>query len=509
MNTILNLNGNEAKSFFLEQESYFSLELPEYFNFQELIHQLDNELKGKEFKEIGTRLKAKNLEDVNYKILNNKDGKYAWRPFQLIHPALYVKLVQKITEENSWNVILERFKSFSKNPNIECYSLPVAEVNDKTNKENQVYEWWEKVEQRSLILALEYNHLLHLDIADCYSSIYTHSIVWALHTKEEGKKADNRFNEDLIGNVIDWSLQDMSYNQTNGIPQGSVLMDFIAEMVLGYGDLLLSERLENQNIDNYKIVRYRDDYRIFSQNAEQSAIIAKELSEILSTLNFKINNKKTVSSGDLILGAIKPDKLHWIYNKRKTENIQKWLLQLYMLGEQFPNSGALYREVKSFLDWMQQKEEARIKFPDDESKKILHPEVLISILINMAYNNPKLYSLVIGSISFLITKVDTFEEKQIIINKIRDKFKQLPNTDYLNVWIQRLTLKINADVVYSGRLCEKVRDNSCLIWNSDWLNPKFKRIIEDAAIINFEMIEQLEISFSKYETEQLGGFSYR
>ena len=99
METILNLNGNEAKAFLLEQLSYFSLELPEYFNFQELINLLDNELMGKELKQIGTKVKAKNLDDVNYKILNNKDGKYAWRPFQLIHPALYVKLVQKITEK--------------------------------------------------------------------------------------------------------------------------------------------------------------------------------------------------------------------------------------------------------------------------------------------------------------------------------------------------------------------------------------------------------------------------
>jgi hypothetical protein len=509
MNTILNLNGNEAKSFFLKQESYFSLELPDYFNFQELINQLDKELRGKELKELGTNLTPKNLEEVNYKILNNKDGKYAWRPFQLVHPALYVKLVQKITEEPSWNNIIERFKLFSQNPNIECYSLPVVEINDKTNKENQIYEWWEKVEQRSLVLALEYNHLLHLDIADCYSSIYTHSIVWALHTKEEGKNTDNRSSDAFIGDVIDRLLRDMSNGQTNGIPQGSILMDFIAEMVLGYGDLLLTERLKRENIDNYKIIRYRDDYRIFSQNAEQSAIIAKELSEILSTLNFKVNNKKTVSSGDLVLGAIKPDKLHWIYNKRKTENIQKWLLQLYMLGEQFPNSGTLYKEVKAFLDWLKNKERVKEENINIINNIVLHPEVLISILINIAYNNPKLYSLVIGSISLLITKIKSLDERQNIINKITNKFKQLPNTSYLNIWLQRLTLKLDVEVQYTGKLCDKVNEKSSLIWNSDWLNPRYKKLIENSLIVNDKMIEQMDIGFSKYEIEKLGGFSYR
>ncbi|WP_370407597.1 RNA-directed DNA polymerase [Tenacibaculum dicentrarchi] len=506
MKTILNLNREDAKSFFLEKESYLSLELPEYFNFQELIYLLDKELEGKELKGLWAEFKAKDLEDVNYKILNNKDGKYAWRPFQLIHPVLYVKLVQKITEETNWNIILERFKLFSKNKNIECYSLDVIEINDRTNKENQVYEWWEKVEQRSLVLALKYNHLLHLDISDCYSSIYTHSIVWALHTKKIAKEKKNV--NTLIGNIIDKLLQDMSNGQTNGIPQGSTLMDFIAEMVLGYGDLLLTERLKAENINDYKIIRYRDDYRIFSKNAEQSAIIAKELTEILSSLNFKINNKKTVSTEDLILGAIKPDKLHWIYNKRKTENVQKWLLQLYIFSEQFPNSGTLYKEVKTFLDWLQKKEESIIGFPTDESEEISQPIVLISILINMAYKNPKLYPLVIGSVSILITKIESLKEQKNIINKIIAKFKQLPNTSYLNVWLQRLVIKIDTDIPFSGKLCEKVMDNSSLIWNSNWLNPKYQKLIKNTSIINFDMIEELDVSFSEYEIEQLGGFRY-
>lgn len=36
----------------------------------------------------------------------------------------------------------------------------------------------------------------------------------------------------------------MQHNQTNGIPQGSVLMDFVAEIVLGYVDLRLSKELK-------------------------------------------------------------------------------------------------------------------------------------------------------------------------------------------------------------------------------------------------------------------------
>lgn len=58
----------------------------------------------------------------------------------------------------------------------------------------------------------------------------------------------------------------MSFGQTNGIPQGSNLMDFIAELVLGYSDLQLSKKLIMTTISNYKILRYRDDYRIFTNS---------------------------------------------------------------------------------------------------------------------------------------------------------------------------------------------------------------------------------------------------
>lgn len=507
MKTIIDLPYDEAKEFFLKEESYFSVELPEYFTFQDLLNKLDKELVNKELKkDFGTPIKVKDLDDANYKILNNKDGKLSWRPFQLIHPAIYVNLVQSITQENNWKTILNCFKTFSENPNIECHSLPVTENTEKSAKENQIYEWWQNVEQRSILMALEYNHVLHLDITDCYGALYTHSIVWALHSKEEAKKPENRNKEELIGNVIDWRIQDMSNGQTNGIPQGSVLMDFIAEIVLGYGDFLLTERLTEKGITDYKIIRYRDDYRIFTKNAQQSAEIAKELSEVLSTLNFKVNNGKTVSNNDLVLGALKPDKIHWIYNKRRTENIQKWLLQLYVLGEQFPNSGTLYKEVKHFLDWLQRREDSIEENDSDEKRAINHPEVLISILINLAYNNPRLYPLVTGSVSYLITKIKEPDFQKDIILKIHNKFKQLPNTNYLDVWLQRLTLKIDIDIIYSGKLCEKVIDNSVSVWNSDWLNHKIKNLIEGTSIIDVDKIEKLEISFSESEINELGDY---
>ena len=500
MRTVIDLNSKEAKAFFLKKESYCSFELPEYFSFELLLQNLTKELNGKILKESTSVIKPKDVEGVNYTLLNNKDGKFAWRPFQLIHPAIYVFLVQEITKKQNWQLIKRRFSDFNANDKIECHSIPVAEENEKSDKQNQIYEWWQKVEQRSLALSLEFNHLLHLDITDCYGSLYTHTIVWALHTIEEAKNPENRNNPDLIGVVIDKHIQDMSYGQTNGIPQGSVLMDFIAEMVLGLGDLLLSDELHRLGITEYKIIRYRDDYRIFTNNQQLSSEIAKVLSDILSKLNFKINSAKTLSTDDVVLGSLKPDKVHWIYNKRKTDNIQQWLVQLYVLGKEYPNSGSLYKETKHFLDWLQIKEKS------EEGLVIDNPEVLVSLLVNLAYNNPRLFALVTASLSFLIPKVETVEKQKYLLIKIKDKFSQLPNTNYLNIWLQRITLKVDSTITYSGKLCEKVHDNNVKIWNSDWLNPKIKKIVEKTEIIKRDVIKKIKISFSKKETQQLGEY---
>ena len=163
-------------------------------------------------------------------------------------------------------------------------------------------------------MSLDYEYLTNIDISNCYGSIYTHSIPWAIHGKDKAKK--NRKGDNLIGNVIDKHLKELSYGQTNGIPQGSVLMDFIAEMVLGYIDCELTKKIK---IKNYDIIRYRDDYRIFTHNLSDGEQIVKLISEVLIDFGMSLNPNKTKPTDQVIKGSIKPDKLYWIQQKQKND----------------------------------------------------------------------------------------------------------------------------------------------------------------------------------------------
>ena len=75
--------------------------------------------------------------------------------------------------------------------------------------------------------SLEFTHGIKTDIANCYPSVYTHAIDWALIVKTKAKSNHEGIR---IGSMIDKTLQDMNEGQTNGIP--------MAGFIQGKADLL-------------------------------------------------------------------------------------------------------------------------------------------------------------------------------------------------------------------------------------------------------------------------------
>ena len=498
--SILNLDHVRARAFFLREENYAAFDLPEYFKFSELLAYVSNKLGNSDF--CFYQKDKPDSFDVNYKILFNKDGEYAWRPLQLLHPVLYVQTVHDITREKNWEIIKGRFVEFQGDI-IECMSIPVEKIKaQKSQKSTQILNWWDKVEQKSIELAMEYDYCIHLDIVNCYGSIYTHSIAWALHGKGEAK--NHRYCPELLGNLIDKRLRSMSNGQTNGIPQGSVLMDFIAEMVLGYVDLELTKKLCSLSLsDKYKIIRYRDDYRIFINSSETGKTIAKELTNVLSEMGMGINAKKTAHFDDLIQGAVKPAKLFWMIHRYEIDimrkpiqklighefNMQKILMIIYDMSQKHPNSGVLLRVLLLFYDQMAKK-----------SSKNTNIKALISILVNIAFKNPRTYPIVSAIISRLLTSLND-EVKKDVIKKIVKRFQKLPNTEHLDLWLQRITLKIEGDFGLEGKLCQKVNDSSIEIWDSEWLDDTFRAELNSQQIIDHCFINKMDTEISRDEVE--------
>jgi hypothetical protein len=127
--------------------------------------------------------------------------------------------------------------------------------------------------------------LLRTDIANFYSSIYTHSIPWALHTKAVAKA--NR-SSTLLGNRLDKLVQDSQFGQTKGIPVGPDTSLVIAEILLASVDsALLAAHPALVGL------RHMDDYEIACRSRTDAEETLASLQTHASEFELQLNGFKT------------------------------------------------------------------------------------------------------------------------------------------------------------------------------------------------------------------------
>lgn len=498
--SVLEMSSSEAKDFFLKPSSYVNIQLPRYFTFQQVLKDAVNLLNNTTLANISTQKNAlSQLLDVNYSFLMNKDGQYDWRRLTIVHPVPYVDLVNSITKE--WPSITNRFQDFQADKRIQCISIPVESTDRKSDTETTILNWWKNLEQASIRYNLIYKYCIKTDITDCYGSIYTHTISWAIHGKAWSK--NHRKHNVGLGNIIDSSIQYLQSGQTNGIPQGSILFDFIAEIVLGYADFELSRKLANIT-EEFHIIRYRDDYRIFSNSKELSEKILRELSDVLSELNMHFNSKKTDITTDIIDSSVKKDKMFWmdkktaIYNKTSDGklvynlSLQQHLLQINNLSKHYPNSGS----VKTALIEFSKRLSVINILPKDYQQLIS----IVTVIIKKSPSSVPVGTAILGKILDLVKDPD---EVNKIVNQIINKIEDIPNIGFIEIWLQRLSLVTNMSKNFSDPLCQKVNTN-INIWNSSWM----KKPLSENSIIDHKYIKNMKLTIPQKQINLFDNYNY-
>ena len=482
MKRLIDLSNEEARVHFLKGSSYFNADLPRYISFEPILSEVASILNGGNYAQFKAA-SPNELSNVNYGFIANKDGKLSWRPYELIHPAIYVSMVNVICDKENWQFIKTRLGEFE-NGVVDCCSAPVMSVDHQTDVATQIKNWWQSVEQRSLTYSLEFSHLLHTDVTDCYGSLYTHSISWALHGLDEAKNGKGK--NSLLGNKIDSHIQAGRYGQTNGISQGSVLMDFVAEIVLGYVDEQIN--LDLMGSKDIRILRYRDDYRIFSNSDERAEAVLKIVSDKLRTVGMRLGLSKTFSCRNVVEGSIKPDKLAGIelqdLGNSNAKTIQKQLLRLHSFGQRFPNSGALRRLVGEFHTSVSKQTDA----PDDL-------DVQVAIATDIAFVSPATFPAVAGILSHLISLAPS-EEKVRLWTKVREKMARVPYNGYLEIWLQRVTQPKAVGIKFESNepICKIVNGESLQLWECSWIsNDALKKALEVSKIVVADAGEVAEV----------------
>jgi hypothetical protein len=498
MPQIIELSSAEARAHFLKGSSYFNGDFPTYISFEPILMSVSAVLDGGDYHGFKCA-KPHELPSVNYSFTANKDGRLAWRPLELIHPVLYVSLVNALTTEDNWATVQQRMESF-KGGVVECCSVPVFSSDHQTDVAAQILSWWQAVEQRSLAYSLEYTHLLHTDVTDCYGALYTHSIPWALHGLAAAK--DGKKDPSLLGNVMDSHIQAGRYGQTNGIPQGSVLMDFVAEIVLGYVDSMIGDALGNPA--DVRILRYRDDYRIFSNNQERGEEVLKIVSDKLRFVGMRLGVSKTIACSNVVEGSVKPDKLAGIalqdLGNSNAQTIQKQLLRLHAFGRHYPNSGALKRLVSEFHSSITKQTDC----PDDL-------DVQVAIATDIAFTSPSTIPAVAGILSHLISLAPS-DEKGDLWSRVRSKMARVPYNGYLEVWMQRVIKPKALGIVFESEepICRIVNRETPTIWDCTWISSTaLKSSIDVTKLVISDPIEVDEVvQPEEVELFKQNAFSY-
>ena len=402
-------------------------------------------------------------------------------------------IVRLLTNEANWKKLLERFDEL-KTDQVIVASIPRTRSKKKSAKAEQIKAWWEKFEQNCVAMALDYKYVYETDVADCYGSIYTHSIQWAIYGKDDSYENREKYKKEL-GGKLDELFQMMHHRQTNGIPQGNVVSDFIAELIFAYIDHLLIEKVQPHDdieLDDYKIIRYRDDYRIFTNRPDVGAMVLKELTEILADFGLKLNSGKTRSSDDIVTASIKRDKIDELFIpdiKKEKDNFAKWLMQMYASIARHPNSGSVSRQLTQYHREL-------LSFLDDKNslREYERADVMLGIVSSIAVKNPKYYNIAMAVASLLVRGAEE-SQRQGLVGRLLAKFDKIPNTGLLDIWVQRISYPIDVDKSFNEELTKvvnelEVADNSN-VWNVDWLKDQMKKVVVETKVVDVAILKKI------------------
>ena len=145
----------------------------------------------------------------------------------------------------------------------------------------------------------KFDKLLSFDIAKCFDSIYTHSLLWALYGKDSVKEVlgQNR-DKKTFGSQFDLLMRNLNCKETNGIVIGPELSRIFAELILQQIDRRVMLELKSGNDGlrhkvDYQLFRYVDDYFLFYNNDDIADKVLTNYKIALKEFKLSINTAKT------------------------------------------------------------------------------------------------------------------------------------------------------------------------------------------------------------------------
>lgn len=142
-------------------------------------------------------------------------------------------------------------------------------------------------------LERSYSQMRITDVAKCFSSIYSHTLAWAVKDVEHGKESGTAHS---FANSFDSLMQFSNYNETNGIPVGAEISRIFSEIILQAVDTAVIRKAGEKGLvhgRDFQVRRYIDDYAIFCNSVGSLDKLQIILSDQLAVFNLHLNEAKT------------------------------------------------------------------------------------------------------------------------------------------------------------------------------------------------------------------------
>jgi hypothetical protein len=218
----------------------------------------------------------------------------------------------KVLSDN-WDKLLEYFKGQTQNQEHRISRIHIRKIDDSFKVLQTCY--FEEIEDFDLddYPTLVQNHLFEMnhknfctddypepnlligkryvvkaDISNCFPSIYTHSLSWALVTKEEAKKKSKPTDSHEWFNKIDKTTRNLKDGETHGILIGSHASNLVSEVILTAVDKAMYDHK-----NEYRYIRNIDDYTCYIDTKEKAEEFLVDLSTELKKYGLMLNHKKT------------------------------------------------------------------------------------------------------------------------------------------------------------------------------------------------------------------------
>ncbi|MDZ4036863.1 antiviral reverse transcriptase Drt3b [Burkholderia gladioli pv. alliicola] len=206
-------------------------------------------------------------------------------------------------------------------------------------KFSNVFKFYESKDH--LLGERDFKFLTKFDISGCFDNIYTHSISWAIYGKKYSKDNLQKILLSFPGR-FDSLMQNINYNETNGILIGPEVSRIFAEIILQSVDASIKKDLEGKDYlsgKDFLIYRYVDDYFVFHDKEDIRRQIKITLQEKLREYKLSLNNGKEETFSRPIITPIS------IAKKRISDLLEKTIictLTYDAVEPSTPPKGAIY-----------------------------------------------------------------------------------------------------------------------------------------------------------------------